>query len=127
MRAPLLPTFAVALCALPLALVGQQPARFASLQDAMRSGAALAGGGGPRDVNWIDGGRRYSFTASNDSGGEEIRVFDPATLKDSLLFRAGGLSFPGTSEPFDYESFQWAHDSKHLVFQTHFKQLYRRS
>jgi dipeptidyl-peptidase-4 len=127
MRAPLLPTLAVALCALPLPLAAQQPTRFASLQDALRSGAALAGGGGPRDVNWIDGGRRYSFTARNDSGGEEIRVFDPATLKDSLLFRAGGLTFPGASEPFEYQSFQWAHDSKHLVFQTHFKQLYRRS
>lgn len=127
MRAPLLRTLAVALAALPLSLAAQEPTRFASLQDAMRAGAALAGGSGPRDVNWIDGGRRYSFTARNDSGGEEIRVFDPATLKDSLLFRASGLTFPGTTEPFAYESFQWAHDSKHLVFQTHFKQLYRRS
>ena len=127
MRAPLLPTLAVALCALPLSLVAQQPTRFASLQDAMRARAALAGGSGPENVNWIDGGRRYSFIARDDSGREEIHVFDPATLKDSLLFRANGLTFPGTSEPFTYESFQWARDSKHLVFQTHFKPLYRQS
>ena len=127
MRAPLLRTLAVALLAVPVSLAAQESARFASLLDAMRAGGALAGGTGPRDVNWIDGGRRYSFIARNDSGGEEIRIFDPATLSDSLLFRATGLTFPGTTEPFAYESFQWAHDSKHLVFQTHFKQLYRRS
>ena len=127
MRSQLLPRLAALFLTIPLALHAQQPARFASLQDAMRAGGALAGGTGPRDVNWIDGGRRYSFITRTDSGGEEIRVFDPATLTDSPLFRATGLTFPGTTEPFAYESFQWAHDSKHLVFQTRFKQLYRRS
>jgi len=127
MRSQLLPRLAALFVVIPLALRAQEPARFASLQDAMRASGALAGGTGPRDVNWIDGGRRYSVIARTDSGGEEIRVFNPATLADSLLFRATGLTFPGTTEPFAYESFQWAHDSKHLVFQTHFKQLYRRS
>jgi len=127
MRPQLVPRLAALVLAIPLALHAQQPARFASLQEAMRTGGALAGGTGPRDVNWIDGGRRYSFIARTDSGAEEIRVFDPATLTDSLLFRAAGLTFSGTTEPFAYESFQWAHDSKHLVFQTRFKQLYRRS
>ena len=111
---------------LPVLLPAQEKARFASLQEALRSGAALAGGSGPRNVNWIDGGRRYSFIARSDSG-EEIRVFDPATGTDSLLFRARGLTFPGGTEPFAYQSFQWAQDSKHLVFQTHFQPLYRRS
>jgi dipeptidyl-peptidase-4 len=127
MRSQHLPRLAALFLAIPLALHAQEPARFASLQDAMRAGGALAGGTGPRDVHWIDGGRRYSFTATNDSGVKEIQVFDPATLRDSLLFRASGLTFPGTTEPFEYESFQWARDSKHLVFQTHFKQLYRQS
>ncbi len=127
MRAPLWRSLAVATLVIPLSLVAQEPARFASLQDAMRAGAALAGGTGPRNVNWIDGGRRYSYIARDDSGREEIRVFDPATLTDSLLFRATGLTFPGTNEPFAYESFQWAHDSRHLVFQAHFRPLYRRS
>ncbi|PYP63367.1 MAG: S9 family peptidase, partial [Gemmatimonadetes bacterium] len=111
---------------LPVLLPAQEKARFANLQEALRSGAALAGGSGPRNVNWIDGGRRYSFIARSDSG-EEIRVFDPATGMDSLLFRARGLTFPGGTEPFAYQSFQWAQDSKHLVFQTHFQPLYRRS
>src|SRR2546427_277202 len=111
---------------LPVLLPAQEKARFATLQEALRSGAALAGGSGPRNVNWIDGGRRYSFIARADSG-EEIRVFDPATGTDSLVFRAGGFTFPGGTGPFAYQSFQWARDSRHLVFQTHFQPLYRRS
>jgi dipeptidyl-peptidase 4 len=115
------------LLALPLALAGQQKTGFANLQEALRAGGSLAGGSGPRNVNWIDGGRRYSFIARTDSGDEEIRVYDPAGATDTLLFRAKGLVFPGTTEPFAYQSFQWAPDSKHLVFQTRFKPLYRRS
>ena len=111
---------------LPALLRAQEKARFANLREALQAGSSLSGGFGPRDVNWIDGGRRYSFIARSDSG-EEIRVFDPATGADSLLFRARGLTFPGGTEAFAYQSFQWAQDSKHLVFQTHFQPLYRRS
>ena len=111
----------------PFAVAAQQKTGFATLQEALRAGGALSGGSGPRNVNWIDGGRRYSYIARTDSGGEEIRVYDPATGSDSLLFRAQGLVFPGTTEAFAYQSFQWAQDSRHLVFQTHFKPLYRRS
>ncbi|HET7790029.1 MAG TPA: DPP IV N-terminal domain-containing protein [Gemmatimonadales bacterium] len=109
------------------ASAAQQKARFANLGEALGSGGALNGGSGPRNVNWIDGGKRYSYTARGADGGEEIRAFDPATGKDTLLFTARGLAFPDTAEPFSYESFQWAEDSKHLVFQTRFSQLYRRS
>ena len=118
--------FVTVCVSLPALATAQDKLRFASLQDAQRAGAALGGGSGPRNVNWIDGGRRYSYIARSDSG-ESIRITDPATGTDSLLFRAEGLTFPGTSDPFEYESFQWAQDSKHLVFQTHFEQLYRRS
>ncbi len=114
----------VALLALPIAGRAQQKTRFANLTEALR--APLGGGAGPRSVNWIDGGKRYSFI-TRDSSGEQIRAYDPATGRDTLLFSAKGLSFPDTAEPFAYQSFQWAHDSKHLVFQTHFKPLYRRS
>ena len=110
----------------PAVVSGQEKATFASLQDALRSSGAMFGGFGPGNVNWIDGGRRYSFIARSDSG-EEIRVYTPATGVDSLLFRANGLTFPDTTEPFAYRSFQWAHDSRHLVFQTRFRPLYRRS
>src|SRR5579859_3378770 len=105
----------------------QQKIRFTSLADVLQSNGALNGGSGPRGVNWIEGGKRYSYSARADGGGEELRAFDPATGADSLLFSPKGLTFPGTSEAFSYESFQWARDSKHLVFQAHFQPIYRRS
>ncbi|HTR21984.1 MAG TPA: DPP IV N-terminal domain-containing protein, partial [Gemmatimonadales bacterium] len=119
-------SLAATLLIVPSVLPGQQKTRFASLLDAVRAGGALSGGSGPSGVTWIDGGKRYSYTQRSDSG-EEIRAYDPATAKDTLLFSARGLNFPDTSEAFTYQSFQWAKDFKHLVFQTHFKPIYRRS
>ena len=111
----------------PLAAQAQEKTRFASLQDALRAGGALAGGSGPRNVEWIEGGRRFSFTIATQGGGEEIRAHDPSTGRDTLLFTASGVTFPGGNEPFDYRSFQWSEDSRHLVFQTRFRPLYRNS
>jgi dipeptidyl-peptidase-4 len=106
----------------------QQKQRFANLDSAIVATGYLAGGSGPQDVNWIEGGARFSYTDTDPNTGEEtIRALDPATGRDTLLFRARGLTFPGSSEPFTYRSFQWAHDSKHLVFQTNFKSIYRNS
>ncbi len=94
----------------------QQKARFANLDDALRSGGALAGRA------------RFSYLDRDPQTKKEvIRAFDPGTGRDTLLFSAEGMTFPGTTDPFAYESFQWARDSKHLVFQTKFKQIYRRS
>lgn len=112
---------------LPAALSAQQKSRFATRDEALMSGSALFGGNGPRGVVWIDGGKRYSYTARAADGGDEIRAFDPATGKDTLIFAAKGLTFPDTTEPFTYDSFQWARDFRHLVFQTHFQPIYRRS
>lgn len=112
----------------PAVARAQEKARFSTLTDALRASIVLAGRSGPRDVNWIDGGSRFSYTQrDSETGREVIRAFDPATARDTLLFTAAGLTFPGSTEPFSYESFQWAHDSRHLLFQTHFQQLYRRS
>jgi dipeptidyl-peptidase-4 len=116
----------LALLMLPLALHAQEKATFHSRGEALAAARALSGRPGPQGVNWIDGGRRMSFTVRGDSG-TEIRATDPATGRDTLLFAARGLVFPGTTEPFAYSSFQWARDSRHLVFQTHFKPIYRRS
>jgi dipeptidyl-peptidase-4 len=125
--APLLSVALFALIAtLPPSLAAQQKATFASRQEALMAGRALSGGFGPRGVTWIDGGNRFSYIARGDSG-EEIRSFDPATGKDELLFSGSGLTYPGTDSAFRYQSFQWARDSRHLVFQTNFQRLYRRS
>jgi dipeptidyl-peptidase 4 len=105
----------------------QQKTHMRSLSDWLSVSRALGGRAGPQNVNWIEGGRRLSFTQRADSGGDQIRALDPATLKDTLLFATRGVTFPDTAEPFAYRSFQFAHDSKHIVFQTHFKPIYRRS
>ncbi len=105
----------------------QQKEGFSSLRDALAASATLRGSSGPEDVNWIEGGKRFSYTKTSDPGGEEIRAYDPATGEDTLLFTAHGRTFPGTDSAFEYRSFQWASDSRHLVFETRFHQLYRRS
>lgn len=119
-----LAVLAGALLSLPAA--AQDTTRFASLDAAIKSGGALNGSNGPANVNWIDGGARYSYITRGKDG-EEIHATDPATGADTLLFTAKGLTFPGTTEPFTYQSFQWSQDSKYLVFQANFKQIYRRS
>ncbi|HTI65777.1 MAG TPA: S9 family peptidase [Gemmatimonadaceae bacterium] len=113
---------------LPRPTTAQQKQRYANLPEALRSTAILAGRAGPRGVEWIEGGARFSFTVTDPATGRsEIRAYDPATGRDSLLFSAQGLTFPGTTNPFLYEGFHWARDFKNLVFQTNFQPIYRRS
>jgi dipeptidyl-peptidase-4 len=117
---------AIALLAAPLA--AQQKQRYSSLTEALQSSGILSGRGGPRDVVWIDGGRRFSFISTDpQTGRSEIRVYDPATGHDSVLVAGTGLMMPGTTQPFEYESFQWARDFRNLVFQANFRQMFRRS
>lgn len=112
----------------PVLAVAQQKQRFATMDEASQAGAILSGRQGPRNVNWIEGGRRFSYTERDQRTGQPvIRVYDPATARDSVLFTTTGMTFPGTNQPFSYDSFQWAQDSKHLVFQSNFQPIYRRS
>jgi len=107
---------------IPGAAVAQNKKEYQSLGEAIMTGGALRGKSGPESVNWINDGQKYSYIA-----GEEIRSMEPATLKDELIFNKKGLTFPGTQKAFDYESFQWSHDSKNLVFQSNFRPIYRKS
>ncbi|HTY06369.1 MAG TPA: S9 family peptidase [Gemmatimonadales bacterium] len=121
------PAIAVVLSLLgAVSLPAQQKARFASLRDAVLAGGSMFGGGGPQGLTWIDGGRRYSYIKTTDDG-QEIRAYDPATARDTLVFSAKGMSFPDSNAPFAYDNFQWARDSKHLVFQSNFQPIYRNS
>ncbi|HTR31099.1 MAG TPA: S9 family peptidase [Puia sp.] len=96
---------------------------YPGLGDALRTGfVLLRGKSGPDDVNWILGGAQYSFKENAD-----IHTFDPKTLQEKTVFTAAGLTFPGTTKPFAYESFQWSRDSKHLVFRTNLRRIYRNS
>jgi dipeptidyl-peptidase-4 len=100
----------------------QNKTLYKSLQDANMAGGKLRGKPGPRSVNWMNGGDQYSFIADG-----AIKVKDPATLSETTVFNNKDVTFPGSSDPFNYESFQWSHDSKHLVFQTNFRKKFRRS
>jgi dipeptidyl-peptidase-4 len=109
-------------------LEAQERMPYKNIEEAIKSTAVLAGKGTPRSLNWIDDGARYSYLAINDSmKQEEIRAFDPNTGKDDLIFDAQGIMFPDTNRQFEYRSFQWASDSKHILFETNFRKIYRRS
>ncbi len=102
--------------------------RFSGMLDALRASSMLAGRSGPASVNWIDNGDRFSYSMRNpQTRREEVRIYDPATGGDSLLFDPKNLTLPGTDQPLEYRSFQWATDSRHLLFQTDFRPIYRRS
>ncbi|MSR36702.1 MAG: S9 family peptidase [Gemmatimonadetes bacterium] len=111
------------------AVVGQQQKQpLASVEEALVTQGLLAGRPGPVSVNWIDEGARFSYTVTNpQTRQEEIRRYDPATLQDEPLFQARDLTLPGIQEPLAYESFQWARDSRNLVFQVDFRPIYRNS
>lgn len=99
-----------------------------SVREALGTSSILAGGSGPESVNWIEGGNRFSYASANaQTRREEVRVFDPATQQDRLLFDDRVLTLPGTAEPLRYRSFQWAADSRHVVFQANFRPIYRHS
>lgn len=109
-------------------LEAQEKARLKNIQEALQAGGQLEGKSAPRSLNWIDDGNRYSYLTTNEvTKSQEIRAFDPKSGKDELLFDAKGTIFPDTNESFSYQSFRWSSDSKHILFQTRFKRLYRRS
>ena len=113
---------------LPLVASAQEKQRFATMDEAFQASGILIGRQGPRNVNWIEGGKRFSYTDRDSrTGAPVIRAYDPPTGKDTVLFTSSGLTFPGTSQPFSYDSFEWAQDSKHLVFQSNFQPIFRRS
>ncbi|RZA04108.1 MAG: S9 family peptidase [Sphingobacteriaceae bacterium] len=103
-------------------LKAQTKTPYTSLTDAMRASARLRGNSGPASVNWINGGQKYSYIVGN-----EVRSMEPGTLKDELIFTNSGVTFPGTTKPFEYDAFQWSQDSKYMVFQSDFRPLYRNS
>ena len=102
--------------------------RIGSVEEALSISGRLAGRAGPAGVNWIDGGGRYSYTLVNiQTRRPEVRVYDPESGDDELLFDPGVLTLPGTSQPLRYRSFDWAPDSRHVVFQADFRPIYRYS
>jgi dipeptidyl-peptidase-4 len=107
-------------------LTAQQ--RLTSVEQSLQFGGALGGRGGPQSLNWIDEGRRFSYTTTNaQTNSPEVRGYDAATQRDELLFDPSTLRVPGSTEPLEYESFAWSSDSRHIVFQADFRPIYRYS
>src|SRR5256714_7414660 len=127
MKKNLRPYFVALVICLPSGAGAQEKQRFANMDEAGQAGVILAGRQGPRNVNWIEDGKRFSYIDRDARGTPLIRAYDPATGKDTVLFTTAGLTFPGTNQPFSYDSFEWAQDSRHLVFQSNFQPIYRRS
>ncbi|GAB4028818.1 S9 family peptidase [Spirosoma gilvum] len=103
--------------------VAQTRQRYANLQQALFSGGQLAGLPGPRSVNWIEGGSKFSFI----DGQNTIKTFSPKDQKEEIIFDGAQLKFPNSDRPFAYGSFQWSKDSKNILFQSNFRPVYRRS
>ena len=105
----------------------QQKEQYSDLRDALFS-QGLSSPSGPRNVNWIDEGNRYSYMETNEEdGSKDIRAYDPETDEDVLIFSANNHNFPNSDSTFSYSSFQWSKDSKYLVFQSNFRPVYRNS
>ncbi|HEY4107890.1 S9 family peptidase [Puia sp.] len=96
--------------------------QYNSLPDALQAGFRLRGKPGPASVNWIDNGNRYSFISNG-----EIHTMDPKTLEETTVFSNNDVHLPNSTQPLRYESFQWSKDSKHLVFRTNFRHIFRNS
>lgn len=112
-----------ALSFLPL---NAQEGTYASVNDALR--APLGGNGGPSNVQWLDGGKKYSYYRSNpDTRARDIHTYEPSSDTDIRVFEGGRLTFPDSDEIFNYRSFSWTEDGKNLVFQTNFRPIYRYS
>src|SRR5882757_2268466 len=103
-------------------LHAQDKKQYGSIAEALQSAPILRGRSGPASLNWIQEGNQYSFISNN-----EIHVMDPKTVQEKTVYSNSGMHFPGSGKDFDYESFQWSHDSRHLLFKTNFRHLYRRS
>lgn len=95
---------------------------YSSLAEALASGGYLTGNTGPQNVTWTSDGSKYAYSV-NDG----IRVIDPQTSKEEQIFSSKGITFPGSTTRFEFQSFQWSHDAKQLVFKSNFRPIYRNS
>ncbi|HLK96501.1 MAG TPA: DPP IV N-terminal domain-containing protein, partial [Hymenobacter sp.] len=101
----------------------QNRQRYTTLQQALAATGQLSGSAGPRSVNWIEGGNKFSYI----DGKQIIKTVSPKDRVETIVFDGSQLKFPGTDKPFTYGSFQWSKDSRNILFQTNFRPVYRRS
>ncbi|WKN30689.1 DPP IV N-terminal domain-containing protein [Porifericola rhodea] len=104
-----------------------QKQRYQNLREALFTAGRLSGESGPRSVNWINEGEQFSFIETSEDGNQLIKVYNPKSGKEEVVFDAGTLTFPGTDKQFSYRSFQWTQDAKYILFQTNFRPIWRHS
>jgi len=106
----------------------QDKRTYQSLQHALFSSGQLTGDQGPKNVQWISDGYRYSYLERNlQHFAPEIRVRNLTTGEDTLLFHPAEHSFPHTSMPFYFEDYKWSEDESSILFKTNFSPVYRYS
>lgn len=97
--------------------------KFANVKEALMSGRNFYGAGGPSEVNWIENGNVFCYRAKKG----DIKRFDPATSVEGTLIDFTGLNFPGTTNAFEYEDYEWSKDSKYLLFKSNVREVWRNS
>src|SRR5574338_660727 len=108
-------------------LSGQEKQSYSGIREAVFSSAKLRGDSGPREVQWIENGRSYSYLSINNAAKhKEIRQFFPATQIDKLIVDADSLTLP-SGEKFDFSSYSWTKDSGYILFESNFRPIYRNS
>ncbi len=107
---------------------GQEKKEYSDIPEAVSSTHILMGSSGPRNVQWVENGTSYSYTSRNaETGHTEIRQYFPGSGEDTLLLDTEKMTFPSTGEPFNYRSYRWSDDYRHLIFETNFRSIYRYS
>ncbi len=106
--------------------VGAQKKQYSSFREAFFAGTLLKGDKGPTGVQWIDEGNRYSFS-KKEGRSQQIWIYDVKNQTEELVFNESDLTFPGTENPFSYETFHWTRDYQYLLFQTNFERIWRYS
>ncbi len=108
--------------------MGQVKEEYSGIPEAFSATHILRGSSGPQNVQWMENGTSYSYTVKNmETGRKEIRQFFPGSQKDKLFLDTGEMTFPLTGEPFNYRSYSWSNDFRHLLFETNFRSLHRYS
>ncbi len=109
-------------------VIGQGKEEYSDINEAFAAGHILEGSSGPQDVQWMENGASYTYTVSNiESGHNEIRKYYPGSLSDELLLDTGEMTFPGTGEPFKYDSYTWSNNFRYLIFEANLRSIYRYS
>src|SRR5688572_4188156 len=109
--------------AILLTVTSQAQIKYTSVADAINNMQNLTGLSGPSSVNWLEGGKKYSIKDEESI----IKLYDPATDKEEIVFDPANKEFPGTDKKFTYSTFEWSKDFQYIVFRTNVRPVWRNS